>query len=66
MEMVNRVFEYSIVMVPRGGLTMTEERLNELGKAGYELVYVNTPGTQWIFKRPKKVTRTAAKKAVAK
>lgn len=59
-------FEYKIVTVPRGGLTMTEEQLNELGKQGYELVYVNTPGTQWVFKTQARTTRTTAKKAVAK
>lgn len=58
--------DYKMVMVPRGGMTMTEEMLNELGKEGYELVYVNTPGTQWVFKRQARVTRTAAKKVVAK
>lgn len=58
--------DYKMVMVPRGGMTMTEEMLNELGKEGYELVYVNTPGTQWVFKRQARATRTAAKKAVAK
>lgn len=57
---------YKIVMKPRGGMTMTEEELNELGKQGYELVYVNTPGTQWVFKTQARATRTTAKKAVAK
>ena len=53
-------------MKPRGGLTMTEDELNELGKEGYELVYVNTPGSQWVFKKEARITRTTAKKAVAK
>ena len=45
---------------------MTDAELNELGKEGYELVYVNTPGNQWVFKRQARATRTTAKKAVAK
>lgn len=59
-------FDYKMVMVPRGGLTMTEETLNQLGHEGWELVYVNTPGTQWVFKKQARATRTATKKAVAK
>lgn len=55
-------FEYRIVMKPRGGLTMTEEELNEIGKEDYELVHVNAPGTQWVFKRQKRVTRATSKK----
>lgn len=59
-------FDYKVVMVPRGGMTMTEAMLNDLGNEGYELVYVNTPGTQWVFQTQKRATRTTAKKAVTK
>lgn len=57
--------EYKIVRIP-GGTRMTEERLNELGNEGWEVVHVTGPGNEWLFKRTKPTTRTTAKKAAAK
>lgn len=57
--------EYKVVRIP-GGTRMTEERLNELGLEGWDVVHVTGPGNEWVFKRAKPATRTAAKKAAAK
>jgi hypothetical protein len=53
-------FEYKVVRVP-GGQRMTEDMLNDLGTDGYELVHVNAPGSEWVFKRQKRATRSTTK-----
>lgn len=50
-------YEYKTVRIA-GGQRMTEDMLNELGAEGYELVHVNAPGSEWVFKRQKRTTRT--------
>lgn len=50
-------YEYLIERIP-GGSRMSEDRLNELGSQGYELVHVTSNSKEFIFKKQARATRS--------